>query len=368
MNDLAMAREALKRAVALVPGAELAWVANDGDEAVAKCRADTPDLVLMDLVMPRMGGVEATRQIMGQSACPVIVVTATVEGNAPGVYEAISAGALDAVDTPRMSSGGAAGGDAGKLLGKIAAVRAAIESEAFRAKAGPASAPPAASPVAVDSLLRRSAEPGSSTVVDSLLLIGASTGGPQAIVDFFAGWDRARAGIAVGAGSRSVASIIVQHMDPQFLPGFATWLAGRIGHRVSLARAGQEPVAGDVLVAEGGKHLAIGPSGAVVSLPGKPSDVHSPSINTMFESAARVRPGGGAAVLLTGMGRDGASGLLTLRRAGWQTFAQDRNTSVVWGMPGEAKSIGAVDRCHAIETIGAAVVHAMADSTVKRVP
>ncbi len=374
VNDLAMAREALKRAVALVPGAELAWVANDGDEAVAKCRGDTPDLVLMDLVMPRMGGVEATRQIMAQSACPVIVVTATVEGNAHGVYEAIGAGALDAVDTPRMPSaagavgpgggatGSAAGGDAGRLLEKIAAVRAAVEADLVRSKASAAAAPIEAVVAPCAAGTPNKAAPAPAASCTSLLLIGASTGGPQAIVDFFSGWNRARA-----VGAPPVATIIVQHMDPQFLPGFAAWLGSRIGHSVALARTGHEPIAGEVLVAEGGKHLAIGPSGAMVSLSGKPSDVHRPSINTLFDSASRACPAGGAAVLLTGMGRDGASGLLSLRRAGWLTFAQDRDTSVVWGMPGEAKAIGAVDACHGIDVIGATVAKAMAGQPTKKV-
>ncbi len=362
VNDLAMAREALKRAVALVPGAELAWVANDGDEAVAKCSADTPDLVLMDLVMPRMGGVEATRQIMGRSACPVIVVTATVEGNAPGVYEAIGAGALDAVDTPRMSSCGVSGGDAGKLLEKIAAVRAAIEAESSQASKAPTTRPVIAP--SSDPMLPHVAT--LPTQAGALLLIGASTGGPQAIVEFFAGWDKARVEVAGSTAARLIATLIVQHMDPQFLPGFASWLGTRIGHRVTTACAGHEPAAGEVLVAAGGKHLAFGPSGALVSMSGKPSDVHVPSINALFESAARVRPAGGTAVLLTGMGRDGASGLLSLRRAGWKTFAQDKQTSVVWGMPGEAKLIGAVDRCHSIEAIGAAVAQAMAGPAGKR--
>jgi len=118
VNDLAMAREALRRAVAALPDSTVAWTAADGAEAIDKAQRDRPDLILMDLIMPGTDGVEATRQIMRRCPCAIVVVTATVEGNASRVYEALSAGALDAMDTPRVGEGGSA-----RLAEKIAEVR-----------------------------------------------------------------------------------------------------------------------------------------------------------------------------------------------------------------------------------------------------
>src|SRR5262245_57001722 len=102
VNDLKLAVESLRRTVATIPGASVAWIAEDGAEAVAKCADDTPDIVLMDMIMPVMDGVEATRRIMKATPCPIIVVTATVEGNADKVFESLGAGALDAVATPTL--------------------------------------------------------------------------------------------------------------------------------------------------------------------------------------------------------------------------------------------------------------------------
>src|SRR5262245_35714900 len=118
VNDTAIAVEALRRAVLLARGHELAWVARDGDEAVRRCAQDTPDLVLMDLIMPGMSGVEATRQIMARNPCAIVVVTASVNDHPSKVFEAMGAGALDAVDTPAMEIEGMQPG-AQALLGKI---------------------------------------------------------------------------------------------------------------------------------------------------------------------------------------------------------------------------------------------------------
>src|SRR3989442_12517502 len=121
VNDMLIAVEALRRVVSGAPGYQVAWMARDGAEAVVKCAADTPDLILMDLIMPGLDGVEATRQIMMESPCAILVVTATVSGNAPKVFEAMGFGALDAVNTPVLGAHGKLEG-ATALLNKIATI------------------------------------------------------------------------------------------------------------------------------------------------------------------------------------------------------------------------------------------------------
>ena len=350
VNDLAMAREALRRVVTQIPGVTIAWMANDGAEALERAKADRPDLVLMDLIMPVMDGVESTRMIMRHAPCPIVVVTATVEGNASRVYEAIGAGALDAVDTPRLGSTGTQGDKA--LLGKIAAVRKMASSE-FRAAA---TAPPAAKvPTAVAptaaSTPTKVPAPHVPAAHDPFLLVavGASTGGPQALATFLKSLPP----------TLPYAVVIVQHMDATFLPGLAQWLTSQTGRPVTLARRGDRPVPGSILVAGEAQQMIMKPGGTLDYVAGDPELIHRPSVDVFFESLSHVRSRTGAAVLLTGMGKDGATGMMALKNSGWRTFAQDRATSVVWGMPGAASQSGAAERTLAIEHIGPAVTAAL---------
>ena len=357
-----MAREALRRVVTQIPGVTIAWMANDGAEALERAKADRPDLVLMDLIMPVMDGVESTRLIMRDAPCPIVVVTATVEGNASRVYEAIGAGALDAVDTPRLGSTGTQGDKA--LLGKIAAVRKMTSSEFRAAAAAPATAgvTPVVKPIMTG---KPTGGPGHHAHAphqphqphhahdphDPFLLVavGASTGGPQALATFLKSLPP----------TLPYAVVIVQHMDATFLPGLAQWLTSQTGRPVTLARRGDRPVPGSILVAGEAQQMIMKPGGTLEYIAGDPELIHRPSIDVFFESLALVRSRTGAAVLLTGMGKDGATGMMALKNSGWRTFAQDRATSVVWGMPGAASQSGAAERTLAIEHIGPAVTAAL---------
>ena len=340
VNDLAMAREALRRVVMQIPDTTVAWTANDGAEALDRARKDRPDLVLMDLIMPVMDGVDSTRAIMREAPCPIVVVTATVEGNASRVYEAIGAGALDAVDTPRLGSSGAQGDRA--LVAKVTAVRRMRDEErgprAPRAPAAPRSAPGVGA----------SAPPGSGPC--AIVAVGASTGGPQALAALLRSFP----------SPAPFATVIVQHMDATFLPGLAQWLASQTGRDVRLARRGERPQAGAVLIAGEAMQMVMSADGTLDYAEGDPTLIHRPSVDVFFQSLAHVRCAPGAAVLLTGMGQDGAAGLLALRQLGWRTFAQDEATSVVWGMPGAASRLGAAERVLPMPQVGAAVAEALA--------
>ena len=349
VNDLAMAREALRRVVLQIPDVTIAWMANDGAESVERTKADRPDLILMDLIMPVMDGVESTRIIMRETPCPIVVVTATVEGNASRVYEAIGAGALDAVDTPRLGSSGTQGDKA--LLAKIAAVRQLAGSEF---KSTTANVVPPASGAKAPTAASHAGSSGHSVAHNStdafmLVAVGASTGGPQALATFLKSLP----------AELPYSVVIVQHMDVHFLPGLAHWLTSQTGRPVALARRGDRPMPGSVLVAGEHMQMIMKSDGTLDYVEGDPDLIHRPSIDVFFESLAQVRSRTGAAVLLTGMGRDGATGMMSMRNSGWRTFAQDRATSVVWGMPGAASLSGAAERTLAIEHIGPAVTAAL---------
>lgn len=330
VNDMRLAIEALRRVVASVPDASVAWVAEDGLQALEKCRADRPDIVLMDLIMPVMDGVESTRRIMAECPCPIVVVTATVDGNASKVYDALGHGALDAVNTPTLGPKGDVGGGEA-LVRKIEMVRRMRRSaSAVREPAripGPAPTPCEAS--------RSPAR---------LVAIGASTGGPQALATILAALPR----------EFSLPIVVVQHVDAEFVPGLVRWLADQVGRPVRIAEPGPV-VPGEVVVAGHNRHLVL-EAPVRLAYREEPSEVaHRPSVDVLFRSLAELRGIGGIAALLTGMGRDGAEGLLALRRAGWCTIAQDRGSSVVWGMPGAAVQLGAAGDVLPITEIAARI-------------
>jgi len=328
VNDSRMAREALRRVVASTPGLSVAWTADDGAEGIAKTRADSPDLVLMDLFMPRMDGAEATRLIMKETPCPIVIVTASVSKAIDKVYQAMGYGALDAVDTPAIGDDGEATGGAA-LLRKIAT----IGKLTGKLPSG-----------AVDGRPPPSRTWGGAG--EPLVLLGASTGGPFAVAEILSSLPN----------TWEVPIILVQHVDSDFAPGMGAWLTDFTGRRVDLAAEGDRPASGKVLMAATSEHLRLGAGGRLHYSREPASACFRPSIDVFFESAARNWPGGGAAALLTGMGRDGAAGLLALRRAGWRTIAQDEATSAVWGMPRAAVEMGAAELVVPLDRIAGTIV------------
>lgn len=328
VNDLSVAVEALRRVIAGSNQHQILWIARNGAEAVAKCAQQRPDCILMDLIMPVMDGVEATRRIMDQSPCAILVVTATVEGNADKVFEAMGYGALDAVNTPQLSGSGTLAG-AQSLLAKLAIIERLIS-------ATPRSSIP-------DSLAPPPAPTGTSA--PTLILIGASTGGPQALATIFSAL----------APSFAHPIGVVQHVDAEFARGLADWLRAESGLPTRIARQGEHPQPGVAYLAGTNEHLLLQSDGSF-HYQSEPSDAfYRPSIDTFFESAARHWRGPLVAALLTGMGRDGARGLLALRRAGAITIAQDKNSSIVFGMPKAAIELGAASHVLPLSQIGSAL-------------
>jgi two-component system response regulator WspF len=324
VNDVPSAVEAISRVVLRGHHHDIAWIAHDGAEAVELCARDRPDLVMMDLLMPRMDGVEATRRIMAQTSCPIVVVTADVATRSSKVFEAMGAGALDAVNTPPLRSA-VADGAGHVLLAKIEAVRKLIG-------AGPAKA----------SLPQKPLPPARLHPHYWLVAIGASAGGPGALARL----------LAPLPADFPAPVVIIQHVDALFAQGLADWLSSKTRLPVRLAREGDRPQPGTVLLAGRGQHLLLN-SHARLGYAAAPLDSpYRPSIDLFFKSADRHWRGQAVAVLLTGMGRDGAEGLALLRAHGWRTIAQDRRSCVVYGMPKAADELGAADEILPLDKIG----------------
>ncbi len=336
VNDMIMAREALRRVVLSLPEHSVAWMACDGAEAIKLARNEPPDLILMDLFMPGTDGAEATRRIMDESPCAILVVTSTISGHLSKVYQAMGYGALDAIETPTLGTGGEIR-NAALLLHKIELIGRLVGTPFKSACADRSSRV----------LLRPTGPPNQSALVlEPLVVLGASTGGPQALAE-----------ILCRLPSKFEAAVVIaQHVDAAFAPGLGQWLSEQAHRRVTVIAEGGRPTRNDVLLAATDDHLVLGED-RCLHYTAEPRELsYRPSINVFFTSVARnwLRPG--VAVLLTGMLRDGAEGLLELRNLGWRTIAQDEASSVVWGMPKAAFEIGAAEEVLPISQIANAIV------------
>ena len=328
VNDVSLAREALRRVVQAMPGHRVAWLAKDGAEAIDLTEKDRPDLILMDLIMPGLDGAEATRRIMADNPCPILVVTATVSGHMNKVYEAMGHGALDAVDTPCLGPLGQVSG-ATDLIEKITTVGKLIGLTAGMDTLHVPSRP----------------APTGRERLGTIVLLGASTGGPKALADILAGFP----------AELEAAVVIVQHVDAAFAPGLAGWLGDHTGRRVEVITPGRRPEPGTILMAATDDHLVMTPGRWLDYDPDPKHHHYRPSVDVFFSSIAAHWPDPGVAAILTGMGRDGAAGLLELRKAGWHTIAQDRASCVVWGMPKAAAELGAAAQILPVDQIAGAI-------------
>jgi len=336
VNDLTIAVEALRRVLLTVSGYEVVWVAHDGAEAVARCIKDKPDLILMDLLMPIMDGVEATCEIMKNTPCSILIVTANVGQNAGKVFEAMGHGALDAADLPILGTQGNA--DASQaLLRKIATLSKLMGSPQ-------SSIPPRSSSLnkpATSNISTQTSKfkPQNASPLDRLqskpplplVAIGSSTGGPKALAAILS-----RLPSDFGA-----AIAIVQHVDQQFSAGLVDWLNQQTPLTVKLAKTGDRLTPGTALVASTNDHLSLRADLTLHYIKEPIAYPYRPSVDVFFKSLAQHWNCKDIAVLLTGMGQDGAEGLSLLRSQGWHTIAQNKESCAVYGMPKAAIALGA---------------------------
>jgi two-component system response regulator WspF len=334
VNDMKMAVEALRRSIESVPGYQVAWIAENGAEAVTRCAANVPDLILMDLIMPVMDGVEATRQIMIQSPCAILIVTASVTQHAALIFHAMGAGALDAVTTPTIGTDEKGNGRE-EFLHKIRTIGRLLDANRR------------SSPLRFKDV-RKTDKSG-----NWLIAIGASTGGPAAVAKV----------IGKLPADLQAAIVIIQHVDANFAPGLASWLNQLSILPVRLAKEGDKLVNGSILVAGTNDHLVVKEDRTLGYKVEPASTPYRPSVDVFFESMLNNWPGPSIAILLTGMGRDGAEGLLRLRNSGVLTIAQNAETCAVYGMPKAAAELNAAVKILPIDKIAETILSSFTEKS-----
>lgn len=315
------------------PDIEVVAEAGDGKRAIELCCDLRPDVITLDMMLPVMSGLAATEYIMAHHPTPILIVSSsTNRGELFKTYDALAAGAVDVLEKPHGDGSDEDWED--NLRARVKLVSRIKVITHLRARLGPMGRPPSAPPP--------SAGPGLSRV-SQVAAIGTSTGGPAALVEIL------RA-LPLGFG---IPLVVVLHLDEVFGSAFAEWLDGQTHHRVAYAREGERLASytGRVAMAPPGRHLVVrGHSFHLTSNP--PRHSCRPSVDALFETLAREYGATVAACLLTGMGRDGAAGLLEIRKAGGFTIAQDEATSTVYGMPREAVLLGAAESVLPLGAIG----------------
>ena len=317
-EDSAVAREYLVHLIGRDSALEVAGQARDGQEAVELVQKLRPHVVLMDIQMPRMDGHEATRRIMERTPTPIVMVSAHDGDLEERAFDALSAGALVVLNKPAPGRPDSAA----TALELTTTVRLMAEVKVVRRWAG-----------------GRTARPKPASGVHDMrnvgiVAIGASAGGPPVLAEILAG---------VGADV-SCPILVVQHISAGFSAGLAEWLDRATPLKVKLAEPGEVAGAGCVYVAPDHLHMGIREGGTIELSRDAESDGFRPSVTHLMRSVARSYGRDALGVVLTGMGRDGASGLLELRRAGGLTIAQDEESSAVFGMPMEAVRLGAAEK------------------------
>jgi two-component system chemotaxis response regulator CheB len=333
VEDSRTVRNRLCEVLAADPEIELAGEATDGKEAIELCRKLRPDVVTIDMILPVMSGLAATEYIMAHCPTPILVVSSSFNrGELFKTYDALAAGAVDVLEKPTGEEPAGVWERTFVAQVKLVARIRVITHPRLR----------------LASLNRPSLAPTAPTgeSCPAVLAIGASTGGPAAIVEVLRGLPKLF----------EPPILLVLHISEPFGASFADWLDGQTSRRVGYPRDGDSSAAasGRVVMAPPGRHLVVRDGRLRLTLD---PERHScrPSVDVLFESVAREYGQAAAAVLLTGMGRDGAAGLLDIRRAGGRTIAQDEETSVVYGMPHEAIVLGAAERVLPLKEIGPAL-------------
>lgn len=326
----------LKRLVEVLgadPGIEVVGEAHDGKSAIQLAQELRPDIITLDMMLPVMTGVAVTEYIMAHFPTPILIVSSsTNRGELFRTYDALAAGAVDVLDKPKGDEPD--GQWEAKLLAAVKLVSRIKVITHPRIRMGSIGR-------ARDAIVPATPSCATSGTCE-IVAIGASTGGPAAVIDVLT---------AIPA-SFPLPILLVLHIGEPFGLGFADWLDGQTPHRVRYARDG-EPLGtkGRVVMAPVDRHMIV--ENGVIRLHHGPERFSCrPSVDVLFESVAREFRNCSAAALLTGMGRDGASGLLDIRRAGGLTIAQDEASSVVYGMPREAAILGAAEKILPLSEIG----------------
>lgn len=334
VDDSASVRQMLTAVLQEDPDIEVMATAGDPFSAARRMQDEVPDVITLDVEMPRMDGITFLRKLMSQCPVPVVMCSSLTEDGSETLLQAMEAGAIDVILKPKV-------GVADHLAEHNLQIRDAVKAAArARVRARPADrglrhgGPE--KKLTADAVLPPPSGKAMSRTTEMVLCLGASTGGTEALSEVLQ---------ALPANAPGI--VVVQHMPENFTRAFAKRLNSLCDVDVKEAADGDAVLRGHVLIAPGGKHTMLERQGAryhVSVRDGPLVSRHRPSVDVLFRSAARSAGSNAVGVIMTGMGDDGARGLLEMKQAGAVTFAQDEATSIVFGMPKEAIARGAADR------------------------
>jgi two-component system chemotaxis response regulator CheB len=312
-----------------------------------RMKAQWPDVIVLDVEMPRMDGVTFLKKLMAEHPTPVVICSTLTEKGAETTMQAMSAGAVAIVTKPKLGLKQFLVDAAGEL---IAAIKAASQANLKRLGAA---RPPVAAPQAkltADAMLSPAGPKAMAQTTERVVAIGTSTGGTQALEEVLSALPRVSPGM-----------VIVQHMPEKFTAAFASRLNSVCQIEVKEAQNGDRVLPGRALIAPGGKHMMLRRSGAqyfVDVIDGPLVNRHRPSVDVLFRSVAKFAGGNALGIIMTGMGDDGAAGLLEMRNAGARTLAQDEASCVVFGMPKEAIKRGAAVKILPLDEVSGEIARA----------
>jgi two-component system chemotaxis response regulator CheB len=345
VDDSASVRMTLSEIISSDPDLEVMATAADPYVAVERIRQEVPDVMFLDIELPRMDGLTFLRKIMSQRPIPVVICSSLAEAGSDTLMQALEAGAVDVVTKPRV--------DTAEFLKESRmricdAAKAAAHAK-FRGVHKPAPRLTVEAKLNADAIIpphseaRAASQRAKMPVTEPIICIGASTGGTEALREVLEALPATTPGI-----------IIVQHMPEKFTNAFARRLNGICAMEIKEAEDGDVVQAGRVLIAPGNLHMALHRAGSrytVNIVEGPHVSRHRPSVDVMFRSASQAAGKNAMGIILTGMGDDGARGLLEMRQAGSYTVAQDEESSIVFGMPKEAIQRGAAAKVVALNRV-----------------
>jgi len=340
VDDSAVVRQLLAELLGRDREIEVVGVAADPYIAWEKIKSLRPDVLTLDVEMPRMDGLVFLEKLMSINPMPVVMVSSLTEKGCETTLRALELGAVEFVTKPKVDVRSGTVDLADEIIEKVKAAAQAKRFSRRRLPVPPAPALPGAGRSSPAALIKST---------QKVIAIGASTGGTQALYD-----------VLTALPPDSPGVVIVQHMPAGFTASFANRLDGACQIRVREARDGDRILDGHALLAPGGLHMSVVRSGANYSVKvgmGEPVNRHRPSVDVLFQSCARYLGRNAVAAILTGMGNDGARGMLEMRQAGASTIAQDEATCVVFGMPREAISLGGVMETLPLEAIADRLLH-----------
>jgi two-component system chemotaxis response regulator CheB len=345
VDDSAVVRQVSRAALETDAEIEVIGAVSDPLFALERMKQTWPDVIVLDIEMPRMDGLTFLRKVMAERPTPVVICSTLTEAGAQTTMDAMNAGAVSIITKPKMGLKQFLQ-DASNDI--VSAVRAAARAN-VRRLAG-ASRPAVSEKLSADAVLaaKYPSPAGLGKTTDAVIAIGTSTGGTQALEAVLTALPAVSTGI-----------VVVQHMPEQFTAMFAERLDSLCAIEVREAKNGDRVIPGRALIAPGGRHMMLKRSGAqyiVEVVDGPLVNRHKPSVDVLFRSVAQTAGGNALGIIMTGMGDDGARGLREMHDAGARTVAEDESTCVVFGMPKEAIKLGGVDRVVPLDLIPREIV------------